>query len=124
MEIISPYGKTLLRINISNNFRVIRRMSEETAKGGLILLHPVRWKIYQTLKANEKSMYIDQIAKAISEDRRLISFHLSTLEDNGFVDSEFKVIKKAASKGKAGRFYKLTSKADETLHNLTELLKT
>ena len=92
-------------------------------KGGLILLHPVRWKIYKTLKEKGKPMYIDEIAKETSEDRRLISFHLSTLEDNEFVHSEFKVIKNPKSKGKAGRFYNLTSKPDKALQNLTELIK-
>ncbi len=67
-------------------------------------------------------MYIDEIAKEVSEDRRLISFHLSTLEDNGFVDSEFKVIKEPKSKGKAGRFYNLTSKPDEVLQKLAKII--
>lgn len=97
-------------------------MSESIVKNGLILLHPIRWKIYQTLKEKGEPMYIDEIAKKIDEDRRLISFHLSTLEENLFVKSEFKVIKVASSKGKAGRFYKLTSKADEIIPKLAEIL--
>ena len=98
-------------------------MSEKIVKDGLLLLHPVRWKIYQTLKKSGEPMYIDEIAETIGEDRRLISFHLSTLEDKDFVDSEFKVITRAKSKGKAGRFYKLTSKADAVLPKLAKILK-
>lgn len=97
-------------------------MSGNIVKDGLILLHPIRWKIYQALKEKGEPMYIDQLAKAIDEDRRLISFHLSTLEDNLFVESQFKVIKIAKSKGKAGRFYKLTSKADKILPELAEII--
>lgn len=97
-------------------------MSENIVKDGLILLHPKRWQIYQTLKQKGEPMYIDTIAKAIRVDRRLISFHLSTLEENGFVESEFKVIEKATSKGKAGRFYKLTPKADKVLPELAKIL--
>lgn len=97
-------------------------MSENIVRDGLILLHPIRWKIYQALKEKGEPMYIDEIAKKIDEDRRLISFHLSTLEENLFVKSAFKVITVAKSKGKAGRFYKLTSKGDEILPKLAEIL--
>jgi DNA-binding transcriptional ArsR family regulator len=99
-------------------------LSEKIVRESLIVLHPVRWKIYQTLKKKGEPMYIDEIAKATKEDRRLISYHLSTLEDNSFVDSEFKIIQVAKSKGKAGRFYKLTSKADEILPELAKILET
>ena len=101
---------------------VCENVSEKIVKDGLLLLHPVRWKIYQILKKNARAMYIDEIAEAIREDRRLISFHLSTLEEKSFVASEFKKITEPKSKGKAGRFYKLTSKADETLPKLAKII--
>ena len=95
----------------------------ETLKDGVVLLHPIRYKIIETLKVAEKPMYIDEIAKKIKENRRLTSFHLSTLENKGYATSEFGVIKKPASMGKAGRFYRLTSKVDIVLEELTKILE-
>lgn len=91
-------------------------------KEGLIVLHPVRWKIIQALK-ERTPMYIDEIAEAIKEDRRLVSFHLSTLERNSYVESDFKIIERPKSKGKAGRFYKLTPKIDEVLSELVKIIE-
>jgi len=74
--------------------------------------HPIRYKILFSLyygPAKEIPLYITEIAKRIKEDRRQVSFHLTTLEDNGLVESKFDIIQKPYNgKGKAGRFYKLT----------------
>jgi len=63
-----------------------------------------------------------EIATKIEEDRRLVSFHLTTLEDRGFATSEFGIVKKPSSMGKAGRFFKLTPKVDSVLEELTKIL--
>jgi len=98
-------------------------LSEKVIEDGLVMLHPIRWKILKTLEEKNVPMHIDAIANAISEDRRLVSFHLSTLEEKGFLESEFKLIENPKSKGKAGRFYKLTSKVEETRPKLIEILE-
>jgi predicted ArsR family transcriptional regulator len=98
-------------------------MSEKTMREGLIMLHPIRWKILSTLKKEGSPMYIDSIAKMIGTDRRLVSFHLATLEEYGFLESEFKVVEEPKSKGKAGRFYKLTAKVDKLRPELAKIIK-
>ncbi len=90
-----------------------------------MILQPVRYKIYKALKEAGEPLYIDEIANRIKEDRRLVSFHLATLEQYGFAKSEFKVITPAKSnpgKGKAGRFFSLTPKVEEVLKGLKKEL--
>ena len=98
-------------------------MSEKTIKEGTVMLHPIRWKILTGLEKKGKEMYIDPIAEMVGSDRRLVSFHLATLEEHGFLTSEFKVVKKPESKGKAGRFYKLTPKFVELKEELVKAIK-
>lgn len=98
-------------------------MSEKTIKEGTVMLHPIRWKILIGLEKKGKEMYIDPIADMVGADRRLVSFHLTTLEEHGFLESEFKVVKKPESKGKAGRFYKLTPKFEKLRAELVKAIK-
>ena len=86
-----------------------------------IILQPIRYRIYQELKRAGKPLYVDEVARRLGIDRRLVSFHLATLEEHGFVTSEFKAITAAESnpgKGKAGRFFSLTGKAQKVLSRL------
>lgn len=80
------------------------------------LLQPTRYKIIMALKqARSKPMYIDEIAKQINENHRLVSFHLALMQREGFLTSEVGEIKKPNSLGRAGRFYRLAPKVDEIL---------
>ena len=86
-----------------------------------ILLQPLRYDVYKVLKYSKQPLYIDQIAEAVHSDRRLVSYHLATLEEHGFATSQFMEITAAKpnpGKGKAGRFYTLTDKADRVLAQL------
>jgi DNA-binding transcriptional ArsR family regulator len=94
----------------------------EMIKSGSIMLHPVRFKILDTLE-KKGEMYIDEIAKNVDTDRRLVSFHLGVLQNHGFLESSFKIIKEPRSKGKAGRFFKITGKYEETKSKLSDLFK-
>jgi|LSQX01.3.fsa_nt_gb predicted ArsR family transcriptional regulator len=97
-------------------------MAIDPIKESSICLHPIRWKILNTL-ASGTPLYIDAIATEIKEERRLVSFHLVTLQENGYLESEFKVVKEPQSKGKAGRFFKITPKFAQTKAQLLEKLK-
>ena len=86
-----------------------------------VILQPIRYRIYQELKRAGRPLYVDELAKRLDVDRRLVSFHLATLEEHGFVTSEFKAITVAESnpgKGKAGRFFSLTGKAEKVIKRL------
>lgn len=86
------------------------------------LLQPVRFKIIRELKKAKEPLYIEDIAKRIGESPRLTSFHLATLQEKGFVRSEFRVVKAAQSKGKAGRFFELTEQVDKSVSKLIKEL--
>ena len=84
------------------------------------LLQPTRYKIIMTLKqAAGHPMYIDEIAKSIGENHRLVSFHLAMMQKEGFLTSQVDEIRKPNSpSGRAGRFYKLTPKVEQILSKL------
>lgn len=100
----------------------MENIDPELVKSGIIMLHPMRLKILHVLE-EKGEMYIEPIAEITGIDRRLISFHLSVLQNNGFLESAFKVVEEPRSKGKAGRFFKLTPKYEETKSRLSEFLK-
>ncbi len=84
-----------------------------------VLLHPIRFRIVELL--SEKPMHINVISKAMGEERRLVSYHLLTLEENGFVTSEYKISEEPTSKGKALKVYRLTGKVEEVISGLKKI---
>ncbi|HDS45483.1 MAG TPA: transcriptional regulator [Methanomicrobia archaeon] len=55
-------------------------------------------------------MHVSEISKMLGEERRLISYHLDTLEEHGFVESKHEISEHPKSKGKALRVYWTTDK--------------
>lgn len=100
-----------------------RQKEADVLKEGGILLLPIRFKIIETLRTSPRPMYIEEIADKIGEDRRLVAFHLSTLEEKGFAQSEFRKIDYQHSTGRAGRYYELTPKVQEVLAELSKIIK-
>jgi DNA-binding transcriptional ArsR family regulator len=98
-------------------------MSDKTIKEGTVMLHPIRWKVLNGLKEKGVEMYIDRIADMVREDRRLVSVHLGILQEHGYLTSEFKIVEEPHSKGKAGRFFKLTPKFDKMRADLVKVIK-
>jgi len=80
------------------------------------LLHPIRYRIVERIA--EKPMYINEISKALGEERRLVSYHLLTLEEYGFLNSKYEISEDAKSKGKAIRKYRVTGKVEEVISKL------
>jgi DNA-binding transcriptional ArsR family regulator len=74
-----------------------------------ILLHPTRYRIAELLA--EKPRHIHELIEALGEDRRLVSHHLLTMEEHGFVSSKFDFPQEAMAKSKPGKKYGVTSKA-------------
>lgn len=85
-----------------------------------VLLHPIRYRIVQLL--TEKSMHINEISKAMGEERRLVSYHLLTLEEHGFVSSKYEISENPKSKGKAIRRYWVNGKVDDVISELKKNL--
>jgi len=96
--------------------------SEELARDLFVLLQPTRWKIINVLKEAREPLYIKEIAEKLGEDWKVVSFHLASLADAGFVEGEFRSIERPkTSLGRAGKFYKATKKVDDVLSRLNEL---
>lgn len=70
--------------------------------------HPTRFKIVVLLA--EKPMHINAISQAIGIERRLVSFHLATLEEYGFLTSKYEISDQPRSKGRSLRIYQVTDK--------------
>jgi predicted ArsR family transcriptional regulator len=88
----------------------------ETLALGCILLHPIIYQIVRALKEKQK-LYINELEGIIGINRKVISFHLSTLSQYGFVEGNYEVLKipHSDSKGKAVKYFKLTHKVDDVL---------
>ena len=71
-----------------------------------VVMQATRLRIIKVLMEASGPCYIDQIAKELGENPRLISHHLDLLEDSGLVTSELRIVQKDGSqRGAAGRFF-------------------
>lgn len=95
------------------------KLEEELVKDAHVLLHPVRFRIVELLMG--KSMHINEISKAMGEERRLVSYHLLTLEEHGFVESRYEISEEPKSKGKAIRKYWMTDKVEGVISELKKI---
>lgn len=92
------------------------RIDAKLVEDAHILLHPIRYNIMALL--SEKPMYINELAKAMDEERRLVSFHLTVLEEHGFVGSKYEMSEEKKSKGKAIRKYWANEKLQTIIHGI------
>lgn len=96
------------------------RLEEDIVTDAHILLHPIRYRIVELLA--ERPMHINEIAKAMGAERRLISYHLVTLEHAGFVSSKYEISEQPKSRGKAIRKYWVNGKVEEVISELKKKL--
>ena len=89
------------------------KIDDDLLKEVHALLHPIRFRIMELLA--EKPMHINEISKALGEERRLVSYHLLTLEEYGFLSSNYEISELPKSKGKAIRKYRVTEKVEEVI---------
>lgn len=85
-----------------------------------VLLHPIRFRIVELLA--EKPMHINEISKVLGGERQLVSYHLLTLEECGFLSSDYEISNIGESKEKAIRKYRVTEKAEEVISELKRSL--
>ncbi len=94
-------------------------MEDTIVKDAHVLLHPIRFRIVELLAENP--MHINGISKAMGEERRLVSYHLLTLEEYGFVGSKYEISEQPKSKGKAIRKYWVTDKVKTVISELKNI---
>jgi len=95
------------------------KMEDTLVKDAHVLLHPIRFRIIELL--SEKPLHINGISKVMGEERRLVSYHLLTLEEYGFVGSKYEISEQPKSKGKAIRTYWVTDKVKEVISELKKI---
>jgi DNA-binding transcriptional ArsR family regulator len=90
-----------------NEARLLRAIAE-----------PTRQRLLVSLLDNGPQ-YISQLAKALNMDRTTISYNLSILEGSKILDSDYTILTKPHSKGKAARVYSVNhDKLKEALGQL------
>ena len=99
---------------------MVVKLDDKRLQESHILLHPIRFRLVEML--TQKPMFINELSKAIGEERRLVSYHLRTLEDYGFVSSRYEISEEKKSKGKALRRYWVTDKVEQVKRMIKESL--
>ena len=98
-------------------------MAEDTIRGAEVLLQPLRYRIVEALEEAPEGLYINELAKNLGEERQLVAFHLLTLASHGFVEGEYKIAEKPASRGRAVKVYRLTDKVKQIFRALEKELE-
>ena len=94
----------------------------DTLELGHILIHPIRYQIVKAIKERGK-LYISELADFLGMERKVVSFHLATLSQYGFVEGQYEILKIPHSKGKAAKYFKLTPKVEDVLNNMKKELE-
>jgi DNA-binding transcriptional ArsR family regulator len=85
-----------------------------------IFLQPERYRIMELLA--EKPMHISELSRALSQERRLVTYHLLRLEEQGLVTSKYEISEEPRAKGKALRMYTATDLVARVLYKLKKQL--
>jgi DNA-binding transcriptional ArsR family regulator len=72
------------------------------------LLHPTRYKMVELL--SQRSMHIRELSEALEKEDRIVFYHLSILEEHGFVKGDFQVHKNQNIKEITRKHYGMTEK--------------
>ena len=84
------------------------------------LFHPIRFELTELLA--EKPGYINELAKALGLERRLVTHHLEILEAYGFVTSKRALSEDPQPVGKGLKIYQVSNKVAEVKRNLKKIL--
>ena len=57
-----------------------------------IFLYPIRYRLLELLV--EQPRHINALSSALGLERRLVTYHLATLEEQGFVTSKYEISEK------------------------------
>jgi len=83
-----------------------------------ILMHPIRYRILELL--TKKPMHIDRISRALNVKSGLVAYHLNTLQERGFVESNYGILilLELEQRGTALRVYTVTDKVADVKEEL------
>jgi predicted ArsR family transcriptional regulator len=81
---------------------------------------PTRLQILHLLTEKQK-MYATQIGETLSIDRKIVTFHLNSLEEAKLVTSKYGLSEE--KRPVAVKYYELTSKGREILERILQMIK-
>ncbi len=88
---------------------------------GELVLQPTRFMILRYMQRIGEPQYVDQIARAVGVHPRLVSHHLDVLEDEGLVESEYRLMPVDGSSRKvAKRMCVATARASAVLEDIAK----
>ncbi len=82
------------------------------------LMQPRKKQIIKIIEGSGEPMYINEIAKKMKINHRTVSFHLTDLENFGFLKSKFQI----NADGRGSRFYNITKKIYDVKQKIIEEL--
>lgn len=102
-------------------------MSKKIIEGlelGNILIHPIRYRIIKEIKERQK-LCIQELTDILGINRRNVSFHLSILNQYGFVEGNYDImiIQPSKGKGKTAKYFRITPKVDAVLCAIDERIR-
>jgi DNA-binding transcriptional ArsR family regulator len=84
-----------------------------------LVMHPVRYNILQCLSKAREPLFVEQIAEIVKEHPRLVSHHLSILQEKGLVNCKYEIANaKGSARGVAVRLCSPTLKLTQVLHDI------
>jgi len=91
---------------------------DERMKSLHVASHPIRYRIMHEL-GKGKPLYINELSDKLDKtDRKIIAFHLMTLQENGLVDTYLELKNPSTGNPVAVRYAKLTEKGKGILEKL------
>jgi DNA-binding transcriptional ArsR family regulator len=88
----------------------------ELVKDAALLRHPLRFRMVELLM--QGPMSVRELVEALSEHRRLVSYHLLLLEEHGFVHAALEFPGEAVVQMRSARRYRATGKGEISIQFL------
>ena len=86
-----------------------------------VLMHPARYQIIQCLSHASEPLFVEQIAKNVKINPRMVSHHLDVLEKRELIECKYELVTVNDSKRRvAVRLCKVTPKTYDVLKDIRE----
>ena len=97
---------------------------KQLARDLIVLMSPTRRRILSLLMKAKKPVSYHDVARQLGVGRRIVSLHLASLSEYGFVEGELKAVRHATKRrhGLVVMHYRATKKVDEVSAQAARLL--
>lgn len=90
-----------------------------------LLGNSTRFRLVKLLQSNKDGLSISDMAERLNTEKSVVAYHLSILEEHGFVEGEYKIVREATDNrhGLIERIYKTTNKVNQAVVDIENFLK-